>query len=144
MSGLVYVRLSAEADADIPRLRQIHQMPEVSRFISIGDNYFRYVTTTENLWFYKVYENGKLIGSIHLEKQDDVLYMDVLIFPEFQRMGFGTRVIKDIQDDVFGLGYGKIGVAVDEKNTASIKLFENAGFVFVSQEDELMNFVYGK
>ena len=65
--------------------------------------------------------------------------MDILVFPEFQRMGFGTKIIKDIQDDVFELEYEKIEVSIDESNVASIQLFSNAGFVFMSKEDELIN-----
>ena len=111
---------------------------------SIGDNYFHYVANTENVYFYKIYKNEKLIGTIHLEKHENLLYMDILIFPEFQKMGFATKVIKDIQKDIFKLNYKKIEISIDERNIASITLFENAGFSFVSKEDELMNFVYQK
>lgn len=137
-----YRRILSEDDADIPLLLKIYQQPSVSQFISISDNYFSYVTTTENVYFYKVYENDKLIGAIHLEKNENLLYMDILIFPEFQRMGFATRVIKDIQDDIFGLNYDRIEISIDEVNTASLRLFEGAGFSFASREDELLNFVY--
>lgn len=68
--------------------------------------------------------------------------MSILIFPEFQRKGFGTKIIEDVKNDVFGLGYEKIEISVDENNYASIKLFENAGFSFVSKEDELINYIY--
>ena len=70
--------------------------------------------------------------------------MDILIIPEFQRMGFATRVIEDIQNDIFGHSYDRIEISIDESNIASLKLFENAGFTFVSKEDELLNFVYEK
>ena len=93
---------------------------------------------------YKIYKNEKLIGTIHLEKHKNLLYMDILIFPEFQKMGFATKVIKDIQKDIFKLNYKKIEISIDERNISSITLFENAGFSFVSKEDELMHFVYQK
>ena len=137
-----YTRILSEDDVDIPQLLQIYQMPNISQFISISDNYFHYVTNTEDVYFYKVYKNEKLIGAIHLEKHENILYMDILIFPQFQRRGFGTRVIKDIQDDIFGLNYDRIEISIDEANTASIKLFESAGFLFETREDELLNFVY--
>lgn len=142
MNELTYIRILSEEDADIPGLLRIYHQPQVSRFISIGDNYFQYVTGTENVNFYKVYASENLIGTIHLEKCKDTLYMDILILPEFQKKGFATRVIRDIQNDIFALGYKRIEISIDESNIASIKLFENAGFVFVSKEDELLNFVY--
>ena len=142
MINMTYTRMISVDDTDIPQLILIYQIPEISQYLSIGENYFPYVTNTTNVFFFKVYMNNKLIGSIHLEKQEKTLYMDILVFPEFQRMGFGTRIIKDIQDDIFELDYEKIEISIDERNSASLRLFENAGFTFVSKEDELMNFVY--
>lgn len=144
MNDLKYTRILSEDDVDILKLLQIYQTPSISQFLSISDNYFHYVTSTENVYFYKVYGIEQLIGSIHLEKQGNSLYMDILIFPEFQRMGFATKIIKDIQDDIFKLNYKRIEISIDEKNIASIKLFENAGFSFVSKKDELINYVYEK
>lgn len=141
-SALTYVRVISKDDSDIPQLIRTYKNPCVSRFISISDNYFHYVTNSENVFFYKVYESEKLIGAVHLEKNENLLYMDILIFPEFQRMGFATRVINDIQNDIFGHSYDRIEISIDESNIASIKLFENAGFAFVSKEDELLNYVY--
>lgn len=142
MNELTYTRILTEDDSNIPHLLQIYQQPNVSQFISISDSYFHYVTNTPNVYFYKVYEKEKLIGAIHLEKNENLLYMDILIFPEFQKMGFATRVIKDIQNDIFGLNYDRIEISIDESNIASLKLFENAGFTFVSKEAELLNYVY--
>lgn len=68
--------------------------------------------------------------------------MDILVFPEFQRMGLGTNIILDIQNNILGLDYDRIEISIDETNTASLRLFENAGFIRESKEDELINFVY--
>ena len=133
-----------ENDADVPHLAEIYQEPEIARYLSISDNYFHYVTNTENVHFYKVYKNGELIGTTHLEKQGTILFMDILVFPKFQRAGLGTKIVKDIKDDVFELGYKIIEISIDETNFASLRLFENAGFVLTSKENELMNFVYKK
>lgn len=139
---LTYTRILSENDVDISQLLKIYQQPDILRFLSISDNYFQYVTNTDNVYFYKVYESNKLIGTIHLEKYEDLLYMDILIFPEYQRMGLAVRVVGDIQNDIFGLKYKRIEIAIDEGNVASIKLFERAGFSFVSKEDELLHYVY--
>ena len=131
-----------EDDADVSKLVEIYQAPEIARYLSISDNYFYSVTNNENVHFYKVYKNGEMIGTTHLEQQGVVLFMDVLVFPKFQRAGLGTQIIRDIQDDIFQLGYENIEISIDEANTASLRLFGNAGFVFTSKEDELLNFVY--
>lgn len=142
MHNLIYQRMLLEDDTDIPQLITVHQIPEIARYLSISENYFHYVTNTANVYFYKIYDNDKLIGSTHLEKQETTLFMDILVFPEFHRMGLATKIVNDIQNDVFGLNYERIEVSIDERNAASLRLFERAGFIRVSKEDELINFVY--
>ena len=55
-----------------------------------------------------------------------------------------TDLIEDIQNDIFKLNYNKIEISIDETNSASLKLFENAGFTRTSKDDELINLVYQK
>lgn len=133
-----------ENDIAIPDLKAIYQLPEVSRYLSISDNYFCYVAKTPGVYFYKVFNKDEMIGAIHLELNENLLYMDILIFPKFQRKGFATKVIEDIQDDIFKLYYNRIEISIDETNSASLKLFENAGFTRTSKDDELINLVYQK
>ena len=68
--------------------------------------------------------------------------MAILVFPEFQRMGVGAQIVKDIQNDILGLDFDRIEISIDETNSASLKLFEKAGFIRTSKEDGLLNFVY--
>ncbi len=142
MSNLIYKRIISIDDEDIYKIKLIHQIPQISQYISISDNYFHYVTSTKNVYFYKIYYYDKLVGTTHLEIQQNILYMDILVFPEFQGNGIGTKIVTDIQNDIFKLGYDKIEVSIDEKNIPSIRLFEKAGFVFVSKEDELKNYIF--
>ena len=144
MFNLIYEQVLDENDIAIPELKAIYQLPEVSRYLSIGDNYFCYVTKTSGVYFYKVCNKAELIGAIHLELNENLLYMDILIFPKFQRKGFATKVIKDIQNDIFKLNYNRIEISIDETNSASLKLFENAGFIRMSKDDELINLAYQK
>lgn len=142
MSNLIYKRIISIDDEDIYKIKLIHQIPQISQYISISDNYFHYVTSTKNVYFYKIYYDDKLVGTTHIEKQQNILYMDILVFPEFQGNGIGTKIVTDIQNDIIKLGYDKIEVSIDEKNIPSIRLFEKAGFVFVSKEDELKNYIF--
>ncbi len=144
MNNLIYARLVQKDDADIPQILAMYQLSEISRYIAIGEQYFNYVTGNENVYFYKVYEDEALIGTVHLEKQQGILFMSIVVFPEYQRAGHGTMMLADVQNDAFGLGFERIEVSIDQTNIASVRLFEKAGFVFVSQEDELRNYVYRK
>lgn len=144
MHQLTYEEMVLEDDPDIPALMAVYQTPDVARYLHISTNYFRYVTGAENVHFYKVYHSGRLIGSIHLEQQGPTLFLSILVFPAFQQMGFGTKMLSDIQHNVFSLDHQRIEVSIDEKNTASLQLFRKAGFVCTAKEDELLCFVYDR
>lgn len=138
-----YQQMMNENDADILYLVSIFKLPQISRYISIDEqNYWKYVTTSENVYFFKIYKNDVLVGTTHLEVVDRVLYMDIMMIPEHQGKGIATMVLRDIQAGNLVSGFDKIEVSIDESNVASIRLFEKMGFSYVSKEDELINYVY--
>lgn len=142
MHQLTYTRLVTADDPDVPQLLRVHSLPGVAEYLSISDGYFRYVTGSDGVHFFKVYESGNLVGSIHLELQELTLFMAILVFPGHQGAGLGSAILRDIQDGVFGLGYERIEVSIDENNAASLRLFDRAGFRRTGQEDELITFVF--
>ena len=138
-----YQRMATENDADIPYLTQVFQRPEIAHYISIDEqNYWKYVTSSENIYFFKAYENDCLVATAHCEIFDGVLYMDIMVIPDYQRKGNATIILGDICAGKLVSGFKRIEVSIDESNTASIRLFEKLGFSYVSKEDELLNYVY--
>ena len=142
---MIYKRIDNVNDPDIPDLIEILKLPEISRFISIDENnYWDYITETENVYYFKVLENGNLVAAVHCEIFNGTLYMDIMVIPSHQRKGLATIILKDIQSGKLPLDFHKIEVAIDEFNTASIELFKKMNFEFVSKEDELLNYVFVK
>lgn len=142
---MTYRLIKRQDDEDIPRILSVYNLPSVSRFISIDEkNYWQYVTTAEGVCFYKIFEDNILVAATHFELADRTLYMDVVVFPEYQRSGIATKILADIQEGKLGFDFDRIRVSIDEKNTASLKLFENAGFVCVAKEEELLEYEYVK
>lgn len=140
---MTYTRLTSVSDPDISCLFHLYSLPEISRYISIDkENYWNYVTSSENVYYYKVFDDNKLVACVHIERYDDTLCLSVLTVPEYQKRGIGTAVLKDIQNDIFSFGCKRIEVSVDETNTPSIKLFTKMGFYEVSREDELINYIW--
>ena len=70
--------------------------------------------------------------------------MSVVVFPEYQKQGIATTILTDIQAGKIGLDFDKIRVYIDEKNIASLKLFESAGFVCTGKDEELLEYEYRK
>lgn len=142
--SLEYVRLTP-SDSDIPRLLAIYRLPEISRFLSIDEGgYFPYVTSSPGVFYYKAYENGTLVGTVHLESNDGTLDLALLVLPEHQNRGIGSRILGDIKSGRLTGEFSDIRVSIDWDNFSSLHLFEKAGFVLTGEEDELLEYTYRK
>jgi len=140
---MTYCLLKKADDEDIPLILSAYKQPAISQFISIDEeNYWKYITDTNNVFFYKIFIDNVLAATIHLELADRILYMSVVVFPKYQNQGIATTILKDIQTGKLELDFFKIQVSIDEKNIASLKLFENVGFVCIDKDEELLEYVY--
>ena len=140
-----YCLLSRCSDEWIPTILAAYSHPSVARFISINETkYWKYVTETDDVWFFKIFEEDRLIATTHLELSGSILYMDIVVFPEYQRRGTATQILREIQQGKLGIAFDKIQVSIEQENAASIRLFEKAGFACVSKEDNLLEYVYIK
>ena len=63
MSELQFKKLERN-DSDIAVLRELHSDPSVKKWLSIGDNYFEYCTSTQNVQYIKILLSGVIIGGI--------------------------------------------------------------------------------
>lgn len=135
-----YIQVQSEKDQDVPYLLSVHRLPEIKRFIGIDEaNYFRYVTTTENVFYFKAYWNEKLVGTVHCELEDGVLYLSILVIPGFQRRGIGTEILCDMQKKAFPLSFDRIVASIEKQNDASLGLFRKMGFARVAEDGELVD-----
>ena len=140
---ITYKRMISATDEDISKLISIFKLPDVSCYYSIDlENYFSYVTSNTNVFFYKVYNNNEMIGALHLEIDGETLFLSIVVFPKFQNKGNGSKIIKDVQNNIFRLEYNKIEVAIDKGNIPSLKLFKKQEFVPVSKDGNLLNYIY--
>ncbi|MBQ6996256.1 MAG: GNAT family N-acetyltransferase [Lachnospiraceae bacterium] len=139
MSELQFKKLERN-DSDIAVLRELHSDPSVKKWLSIGDNYFEYCTSTQNVQYIKILLSGVIIGGIHIERDNDILYLSIFIASEYRQKGYARECIGYIIDE-FTEGINFIKVSIEEENIPSIKLFESLGFAFADQEEELKNYV---
>lgn len=140
-----YMLLKSTLDPDIPQLLRVHLLSEISRFIDINEKkYFEYVTSAENVFYYKVFCDNTLVGSVHCETVDRTLYLSLLVFPDFQRKGYGTQIIKDIINGYLPFDFDAIEIAIDRTNLPSLRLFEKIGFTKTSVDGGLINYRYKK
>ncbi len=143
MNKLTFTLLKSTEDKDLEIIKENYYKPSVERFVKINkEKFWSYVTETENVYFYKVYNEVELVGTVQCEVYDGILYLAVVVFPEYQNNGIGTDIVKYIKDGKTGLEFKEIQVSIDEENTASMTLFQKAGFIRIGQEDELIAFQY--
>ena len=142
---MIYQRLTRQDDRDIPRILSVYRLPAVSRFISIDEaNYWRYVTASDHVFFYKIFDGETPVAAMHCETDGKTLYPAIVVFPEHQRKGIAARALTDLQEGRLPLDFDRIRVSIDKSNTASLRLFESAGFVCIGREEELLEYEYAK
>lgn len=143
MNGISLILLEGADDEELEIIKKNYDKPSIERFVAVDkDNFWDYVTETENVYFYKLYKDGSLAGTVQCELSDKILYLAVVVFPEFQNKKIGTDALKYVIDGKTGLEFNEIQVSVDEKNTASLHLFQKVGFTCICQEDELVDLQY--
>lgn len=138
-----FSQITSLKDPDIPRLLEVHMLPENLRFIEINEKkYFKYVTKSNNVFYYKIFDKDTLIGSIHCELSGKTMYLSLLVFPDHQNKGYGTKTLKDIINGIISLDFETIEVSINNDNFPSLHLFEKVGFTKTSVDGELINYTY--
>lgn len=111
-------------------LLKLHQTKEISEFIHVDlKNYFNYVTSTDNVYYYKMIKNNDIIGGIHCEIIDTVLHLSIFINPLFQNQGYGTKILNGLIKNKFNFNITEIIANIEYNNIKSINLFKKVGFV---------------
>ena len=126
---IYYELLNDRQDVDLEKLKLVHQLDSIKKYINIGDNFFDYVITNQNTFLYKIKIENKLVGELYLEKNDLTLYLSILIKPEKQHLGIASKALYDVINNKFNVDFNKILVSIDKDNVNSIKLFKKMKFV---------------
>lgn len=127
-------------DPEIGAAKKMHDEPTVSKYISISDDYFDYVTTTENVTYFKIEVQNEFVGGLHTEVTGTVMYLSICIRPQYRRKGFAASALKKLIPQI-PHAVKKMQVSIDETNVPSIRLFEGLGFSKIGQEEELTDYV---
>ena len=126
-------------DSDLDELIRIHQEPSVSRYISISENYFNYVTETEGVCYYKIICDGILTGGIHSEIQSETMYLSVCVDEKYRRIGIAEKSLKEFFS-ILPSAVKTIEVSIEETNIPSIRLFQKFGFQPSERDRELITY----
>ena len=126
-------------DSDLDELIRIHQEPSVSEFISISDNYFKYVTETEDVYYYKILANERLAGGIHSEIHNETMYLSICVEEEYRRLGIAEKSLKKFFS-VMPSYIKIIEASIEETNIPSVHLFRKLGFQMSERDNELITY----
>ncbi len=118
----------------------MHDEPTVSKYISVSDDYFDYVTSAEGVVYFKIKLHDEFVGGIHSEIAGTVLYLSICIQPQYRRRGFAASALKKFIANV-PQTVEKIQISIDETNFPSTRLFESLGFSKIGREGELIDYV---
>ena len=86
--------------------------------------------------------NGKVIGRLSTTVKDDCVFIDEIhFFPNWQRKGIGTELIKKVFEEARELGGLPVCLTVLEKNPAK-KLYKRMGFIVAGIKDHRLHMTY--
>ena len=132
------VRLK-HGDSDLDELIRIHQEPSVSRFLSTSDNYFKYVTGTESVDYYKIIVDGILVGGIHSEIDSNTVSLSICVDEKHRCLGIAEKSLQKFFS-LLPSAVKTIEVFIEETNIPSILLFQKLGFQTSEKEQELIKY----
>lgn len=139
---ITYEKLSGSDKDDIEFLKNCHKIREIEKFIKISDVFFDYVTSTPNIYYYKIIINNKIVGGLHLQVKNQILYCSIWILPDFQKKGVAGCVINDLKSDCFKLNYNEIQAGINKNNINSLSLFKKLDFEETKVEDGIVDVKY--
>ena len=90
---------------------------------------------TPNQHFFTVYDaaTDTKVGWLWYEVRDDGLYRsvylcDIVIFDEYQRQGYGTACLAELDNQAKSLGIGRVRLHVFGHNTEAMELYQRCGY----------------
>ncbi|HBN85015.1 MAG TPA: hypothetical protein DDZ89_14365 [Clostridiales bacterium] len=110
----------------------------VARWIHIDDweNYYNIFRDNPNYLILSAFKDHKLVGEVSIQIEAKEAYISLIIAPDLQGQGIGTKVLKEIcTKTLIKYPIDSIVAVISPLNKASIRCFEKAGFAF-SHEDE--------
>ncbi|TMU55060.1 GNAT family N-acetyltransferase [Flagellimonas algicola] len=80
-------------------------------------------------------KDNETMGYGHLDKENDTIWLGIVVKSSFQGLGLGKRIIQILLDKATQLGVGAIQLSVDNDNFKAIKLYKGFGFKLILQEN---------
>ena len=91
---------------------------------------------TPNHKFFNIYQKeiDKDVGAlwfVHLDNEDQKMFfvLDIQVYPEYKRKGYGTRAFSLMEEMALEAGVGTIALSVFPHNTPAIDMYEKLGYV---------------
>lgn len=116
----------------------------INQYIHVDDIklYVDYLLKTPNVKYKFVFNNGVLVGALHIETTEKVGTFSIEILSKFQRQGVGYQILTDLKQNRFKLDINTYIVYIESYNVNSIKLFEKSEFKLDGIQDNLHKYVY--
>jgi RimJ/RimL family protein N-acetyltransferase len=116
----------------------------INQYIHVDDIklYVDYLLKTPNVKYKFVFNNGVLVGALHIETTVKVGTFSIEILSKFQRRGVGYQILTDLKQNRFKLDINSYIVYIESYNVKSIKLFEKSEFLLDGIQDNLHKYVY--
>jgi ribosomal protein S18 acetylase RimI-like enzyme/sugar phosphate isomerase/epimerase len=101
---------------------------------------FRYFETRgeevlkNHVFTFLAFQNGTAVGYGHLDREDGIVWLGIVVKKEFQGQGFGAKIMQILISKGKALKIKKIRLSVDNDNQKAISLYKKQGFEIISKQ----------
>lgn len=93
--------------------------------------YFEHRTVdvvVNHIYTFLLLRGATAVGYGHLDKEDDKVWLGIVVKQEYQGMGLSKEIMKILINKAMELNVATIHLAVDDDNIKAKKLYDNFGF----------------
>ena len=95
---------------------------------------------SDRFFGYILEDKGKKVGFITFDKSiDEADIEDVFVFPEFRKKGYAKALVTKVLETLKEEKFIKVFLEVRESNLPARKVYENCGFIKISERKKYYN-----
>ncbi len=80
------------------------------------------------------FNNNDIIGYGHLDREDNTVWLGIMVSDKFRRLGIGNKIITNLIENYDG----EINLSVDKKNISAINLYKSKNFIKLKDNNEII------
>ncbi len=83
-------------------------------------------------------DDEEFIGYGHLDNENEIIWLGVVVLEKFQNMGYGNILLKLLLEKAKEKKIERIRLSVDKKNLSAVNLYKKFGFLKIVERNQVL------